>query len=695
MSQLFVSIVTLVLASSAMAFDIGVNVHSAGGGVTTAQNLADIMKYRNIKTARMDLFYDANLASFRDQVTRIRANGGSVEVSLQVQFQWDNSCNQNYAAVEQLAYDQTYNSVNQVKDIVRDIELLNETQLRPEIMNQVPWNSVGTNAGAYAGKSCVTTLASALRGMSRAVRDIRNSSGIPLRSILGVVGRDFGFLTYMQQQGVLFDVVGYHIYPTYGNASLLSDTWYGTGGPLYQLSLFGKPVHINEFHCGEIYQSGFSDVAGTTTQETCLKAIDKHMTDLKNQKLINLEAVHFYEMYNEPSKAAPENHFGLMYDAVNPKVNLFLAAAFAGGNLTSSEQQQITGRGLLTDTEIANYKSTGGSTSPSPSPTPTMSSLPDVVVTSISMNPANPVAGQAVTFSAVVKNQGTASTPAGVVLGVGFFVNGTNVNWSDNFTSSLAPGASVTLTATGGPAGISTYTGSAGTIQVQAIADDINRFAELNDSNNSLTQSFTIGSSAPAPSYLLTILSPSANATVSGIIQVKGTGPGFQNVEIHSSSNVLLARVTPDAAGNFTASVDTSQLANGAQSLRIDGWDTPAGVMYNHTDQKLLALNIQNGVVVQPPSADTQAPSVSITSPGNGASFNRKSIVSVSANASDDVGVVDVQFYLNGALICTDSTAAYSCSMRMPNQRRTNTIEVRARDAAGNVGRQSIQVYSR
>jgi hypothetical protein len=204
-------------------------------------------------------------------------------------------------------------------------------------------------------------------------------------------------------------------------------------------------------------------------------------------------------------------------------------------------------------------------------------------------------------------------------------------------------------------------------------------------------------SPSPTPtssySYAITVTSPASGATVSGTIQVKGTAPGMLNLEIFDSASNLLAQVSPDAAGNFSASVDTTKLANGVQSLRIDAWDAAAGQAFSHSDEKLLSLNVQNSVPA--PASDTQAPSVSITSPASGASFNRKSIVSVSANASDDVGVVDVQFYLNGALICTDSTAAYSCSMRMPNQRRTNTIEVRARDAAGNVGRQSITVNTK
>ncbi|MGH6840951.1 MAG: CARDB domain-containing protein, partial [Methylocella sp.] len=99
--------------------------------------------------------------------------------------------------------------------------------------------------------------------------------------------------------------------------------------------------------------------------------------------------------------------------------------------------------------------------------------LPDLIITSISMSPAKPTSGQAVTFNATVKNQGTAATPSGVSIGVYFFVDGNPASTSDNNTTSLAPGASVVLTANKGPGdgksgGSSTWLASAGTHTVLA-----------------------------------------------------------------------------------------------------------------------------------------------------------------------------------------------------------------------------------
>ncbi len=48
-------------------------------------------------------------------------------------------------------------------------------------------------------------------------------------------------------------------------------------------------------------------------------------------------------------------------------------------------------------------------------------------------------------------------------------------------------------------------------------------------------------------------------------------------------------------------------------------------------------------------TGDTIAPTVAVTAPANGAALS--STVSVTANASDNVGVVGVQFKVDGAIL--------------------------------------------
>jgi glucose/arabinose dehydrogenase len=92
---------------------------------------------------------------------------------------------------------------------------------------------------------------------------------------------------------------------------------------------------------------------------------------------------------------------------------------------------------------------------------------------------------------------------------------------------------------------------------------------------------------------------------------------------------------------------------------------------------------------------DNIAPTVAITNPANGATVARKSNVTITATATDNVGVSRVEFLVNGALQCTDTAAPYSCSWRVPNpMNRTHQIQARAFDAAGNNATATIQVRS-
>ena len=184
---------------------------------------------------------------------------------------------------------------------------------------------------------------------------------------------------------------------------------------------------------------------------------------------------------------------------------------------------------------------------------------PDLVVTDITYNPATPQTGNEVTFSAVVKNQGTGATTAGTICGMLFSVDGTAVNWSDNYTSSIAAGASVTLTATGGSSSKTSWTATTGTHTFTALVDDINRITESNDSNNSYSESVTINQ-APNPDLVVTDItwsptSPAAGNSVvfSAIIKNQGTLATPAGTACNVSFSVDGTKVS--AVANYTTSI--------------------------------------------------------------------------------------------------------------------------------------------
>ena len=63
---------------------------------------------------------------------------------------------------------------------------------------------------------------------------------------------------------------------------------------------------------------------------------------------------------------------------------------------------------------------------------------------------------------------------------------------------------------------------------------------------------------------------------------------------------------------------------------------------------------------------------------------------------SNRVGITRVEFIINGALQCTDTTAPFSCNWNVPNTRnQTYQLQARGFDQAGNMGTSTIQVTSR
>ena len=124
------------------------------------------------------------------------------------------------------------------------------------------------------------------------------------------------------------------------------------------------------------------------------------------------------------------------------------------------------------------------------SATPT-NGLPDVIVTAISWTAAHIGPGTNVVFRATVRNQGSAATPGGVTLGVGFLVDGVQYSWSGGYSSALAAGSSVTLTADGGPS-VNYWTATPGVHTVTANVDDIDRFPEGNEANNVLDSNIVV-----------------------------------------------------------------------------------------------------------------------------------------------------------------------------------------------------------
>jgi len=105
------------------------------------------------------------------------------------------------------------------------------------------------------------------------------------------------------------------------------------------------------------------------------------------------------------------------------------------------------------------------------------------------------------------------------------------------------------------------------------------------------------------------------------------------------------ARIGTDTTAPYTMNWTTGYHAEGAHTLTVKAFD-PTG------NERTSA-----GVTV---STDLNVPSVALSAPAQNARL--RGTVQVSATASDSVGVARVEFYADGALLGTDTTAPYEVS---------------------------------
>jgi hypothetical protein len=340
-------------------FRIGLNLHS--GMSTTAQNvvMAQMMLDRRMTVARMDL-YNTNPFPIADAMARIKANGCVIQGVTQAYQSEDlgtATTAQSLSLAEAQAYSRTNLLVNLYKPYVTDFELLNEINLRADSLAQVAFNA-GTSSAVYAGNPFYTSMYRHLKGMAAAISDIRASSGLALRVLVGVAGRDFGFLSHMQTLGLTWDVTVWHQYPRQEEA-YMTDSWWGSGGARAVLESFGKPWTINEWNAAEPYTATYVNASGTVA-ERGFSGLTDHTRELyqysANASLSALGILCDSLVIYEVIDTDPLGPFGLHYNittTASPKVSMYIATAFSGGNLTTAEEAEITSRGLMSAGEIA------------------------------------------------------------------------------------------------------------------------------------------------------------------------------------------------------------------------------------------------------------------------------------------------------------------------------------------------------
>ncbi|WP_027484915.1 Ig-like domain-containing protein [Rhodanobacter sp. OR87] len=140
------------------------------------------------------------------------------------------------------------------------------------------------------------------------------------------------------------------------------------------------------------------------------------------------------------------------------------------------------------------------------------------------------------------------------------------------------------------------------------------------------------------------------------------------------------ALVATDTATPYTATLDSTTLGNGTHSLVAKAYDAAGNVGTSST----VSFSVSNSTGV-----DTAPPTVSASESGNSGT------ITLSANASDNVGVTKVEFYVDNALKATSTAAPYQATLDSTTLANgSHNLVAKAYDAAGNIGTSSTVSFS-
>ncbi|QFI77118.1 hypothetical protein F8237_08050 [Bradyrhizobium betae] len=249
-------------------------------------------------------------------------------------------------ALYQQGYNRTYEFVRQFKNDIDQWELENEINLVALDKNGKRLFGSGMTAAEFE-MPAMEDWAAVLRGASDAIDRINQESGLHLKKILNTTSTMFGFLDFMEQRGVRYDLISYHYYEVLGqNPHQAWNGWNPRFDLFKKLASYRRHVLFNEVNCGEIYKPDYGNAPGDPATERCLQNLNNMLTAIRDQKEVAIDSVSIYEIVDEPGKKPPENRFGLMYDLNRPKVALYLVSRFAGGKLTPAEAAELQKRGF-------------------------------------------------------------------------------------------------------------------------------------------------------------------------------------------------------------------------------------------------------------------------------------------------------------------------------------------------------------
>lgn len=283
-------------------------------------------------------------------------------------------------------------------------------------------------------------------------------------------------------------------------------------------------------------------------------------------------------------------------------------------------------------------------------------------------------------FATMDKNAQLVLTANGHVMGERFANNGA-LNLLANFASSTGHTVSTVAIFEGVPGrnGSVTQLSSSAAIAITPAVGEHFYYAKVTQDDGNILWSAPIWVSQASGTGDVT--PPSVSASESG-------SSGSITVSASASDNVGVTKVEFLVDGiskgtltstPYTLALDSTTLSNGNHALVAKAFDAAGNVGTSPT----VSFAVNNG------TADTTPPTVSVTESGSSGT------VTLSASASDNVGVVKVEFYVDGLLKGTSTAVPYGLPLNSTMlSNGSHSLVAKAYDAANNVGTSASILFS-
>ena len=194
----------------------------------------------------------------------------------------------------------------------------------------------------------------------------------------------------------------------------------------------------------------------------------------------------------------------------------------------------------------------------------------------------------------------------------------------------------------------------------------------------------TVSQSLPATDNppTVSITAPTDGATVSGTFQISATAADDHNVsKVEFFVDGVSAGTVTSAP--YQISFGSASLPNGSHTIKATATDSA-----NQPTDNSIIVTFNNS------STDSVAPVITFSTPTSPYSWDSSvQNLNLSANATDNVGVTKMEFYIDGSLVATRNRDSLSGTWAYSNVGPgTYTVTAKAYDAAGNVGTASVTI---